>query len=162
TTLSAITSADGASNTLLYAHKFVRPSNYDKINEPPIAPYDRNSTCDAGWAGYERPAANASDPIYPQWQPLAAAGVNQTIRWNHESHRCTGAFVQDSEHPYVFTSLSSGAGTFPARTTLCQANLTGQLTVGHEDLHGGPHIGGSPCGFVDGSVRTIRYGIPFK
>src|SRR5439155_8025832 len=60
TNMSAITSADGTSNTLLYAHKFVRPSNYEKINEPTMAPYDSNSTVDAGWAGWERPAANAS------------------------------------------------------------------------------------------------------
>jgi prepilin-type N-terminal cleavage/methylation domain-containing protein/prepilin-type processing-associated H-X9-DG protein len=161
TTLSAITAADGASNTLLYAHKFVRPSNYEKINEPPLAPYDANSTCDAGWAGWERPSTS-TDPQYPTWQPQAAAGVKQTVRSNHESHRCTGAFVQDSEHPYVFTSLSSGANNFPGRQTLCQANLTGQLNIGHEDLHGGPHPGGSPCAFVDGSVRTIHYGTPFK
>jgi hypothetical protein len=161
TTLMAITSADGASNTLLYAHKFVRPTNYDNINEPPMAPYDSNSTCDAGWAGYERPSG-VTDPYYPQWQPQPAAGVKQTIRSNHESHRCTGAFVQDSEHPYVFTNLGTGANNYPARSGICQANLNGQLTVGHEDLHGGPHPTGSPCAFVDGSVRTIRYGIPFK
>jgi prepilin-type processing-associated H-X9-DG protein len=68
----------------------------------------------------------------------------------------------DGEHPYVFTNLSTGANNYPARAALCQANLTGQLTVGHEDLHGGPHPGGSPCCFVDGSVRVIRYGTPFK
>ena len=103
-----------------------------------MSPYDTTSTCDAGWAGYERPAANAADPIFPQWQPQAAAGVKQTTKSNHESHRCTGAFVQDGEHPYVFTSLSSSPHNYyPARNGLAQQNLTGQLAVGHEGLHGG-------------------------
>jgi prepilin-type N-terminal cleavage/methylation domain-containing protein/prepilin-type processing-associated H-X9-DG protein len=161
TTVSGITAADGTSNTIFYAHKFVRPSNYEKINEPPLSPYDGVSTVDAGWAGYERPA-NSTDPFFPQYQVQAAPGVRQTQRSNHESHRCTGAFVQDGEHPYVFTNLNPGNNNYPSRQSLCQANLNGQLTVGHEGLHGGPHPGGSPCAFVDGSVRTIRYGVPFK
>src|SRR5262245_56452664 len=159
TTLAAVTSADGASNTLFYAHKFVRPSNYENIHQPPMAPYDPSSTVDAGWAGYEPPSGTAPTP---QYQPVAASGVRQTTKSNHESHRCTGAFVQDGEHPYVITNLGSGANNYPSRQALCQANLNGQLTVGHEDLHGGPHPGGSPCAFVDGSVRTVRYGTPFK
>ena len=31
-----------------------------------------------------------------------------------------------------------------------------------EPIHGGPHPGSSPCGFLDGSVRSLRYGLPFK
>jgi len=161
TTVSAITAADGTSNTIFYAHKFVRPSNYEKINEPPLAPYDPSSTVDAGWAGYELPSG-VTGSIFPQYQVQAAPGVRQTTKSNHESHRSTGAFVQDGEHPYVFTNLNPGANNYPGRTAICQANLNGQLTIGHEGLHGGPHPGGSPCAFVDGSVRTIRYGVPFK
>ena len=54
--------------------------------------------------------------------------------------------IQDSDHPYVFTNLGSGANNYPSRSGICQANLNGGMTVGHEDLHGGPHPGGSPCG----------------
>jgi prepilin-type N-terminal cleavage/methylation domain-containing protein len=161
TNMSSITGADGTSNTLLYAHKFVRPSNYDKINEPPMSPYDANSTVDAGWAGWERPSGS-TEPFFPRYQPQAASGVRQTQRSNHESHRCSGAFIQDSEHGYTFTNLSNGTNTYPRRDTIAASNLNGQLAIGHEGLHGGPHPAGSPCGFVDGSVRTIRYGLPFK
>jgi prepilin-type N-terminal cleavage/methylation domain-containing protein len=162
--LVAITSADGTSNTLLYAHTFVRPANYSAFNEPPISPYDANSTIDAGWAGYESPGANKAQQranAVPQYQPPAPPGVTQTIRSNHTSHRCTGAMLRDGDHPYVFTHLATGANDYPARTSICALNKTGGLTVGMEPIHGGPHPQSSPCGFADGSVRGIRYGLPF-
>jgi prepilin-type N-terminal cleavage/methylation domain-containing protein len=164
-TLGTITSADGTSNTLLYAHKFVRPKNYAAINEPPMSPYDPNSTIDAGWAGHESPGANKAEQranAVPFYQPPAPPGVTQTIRSNHESHRCTGAMIRDGEHPYVFTNLATGANNYPARTSLCALNRTGGMTVGMEPIHGGPHPTGSPCGFADGSVRVLNYGLPFK
>jgi prepilin-type N-terminal cleavage/methylation domain-containing protein len=164
-TLAMISGADGTSNTLLYAHKFVRPKNYSAIDEPPMSPYDENSTIDAGWAGYESPGSNKPQQranAVPQYQPPAPPGVTQTIRSNHESHRCTGAMIRDGEHPYVFTNLATGANNYPARTSICKANLTGGMTVGMEPIHGGPHPVGSPCAFADGSVRVIRYGLPFK
>jgi prepilin-type N-terminal cleavage/methylation domain-containing protein len=160
-TLQMVTAADGASNTLLYGHKFVQPINYQNINEPPLAPYDSNSTCDAGWAGWERPSTS-SEPFYPRYQPLPGAGGKQTTRSNHESHRCTGAMLQDSNVPYVFTNLGSGANNYPSRSNICITNLNGGMSIGMEPIHGGPHPGSSPCGFLDGSVRNLRYGLPFK
>jgi prepilin-type N-terminal cleavage/methylation domain-containing protein/prepilin-type processing-associated H-X9-DG protein len=153
-TLTMITGADGTENTLLLAHKFVQPQNYDKINVPPLAPYDSNSTIDAGWAATEPPSGT---PV-TQWQPTAPAGQHQTIRSNHETHRCTGVMVHDANIPYVFTNLGSGANNYPKRTTIASTSQT----IGTEAVHGGPHPNGSPCLFADGSVRTIPYGLPFK
>jgi prepilin-type N-terminal cleavage/methylation domain-containing protein len=164
-TLAIITGADGTSNTLLYAHKFVKPTNYEKINEPPMSPYDPNSTIDAGWAGHESPGANKAEQranAVPFYQPPAPPGVTQTIRSNHESHRCTGAMLRDGDHPYAFTNLATGANNYPARNSICSLNGNGGMTVGMEPIHGGPHLGGSPCGFADGSVRVLKYGLPFK
>ena len=80
-TMAQITSADGLSNTLFYAHKFVQPKNYDKLNEPPFSPYDTNSTLDAGWSATEVPSGAAPGP----YQPAPAAPYNhQTIRSNWE------------------------------------------------------------------------------
>ena len=70
--------------------------------------------------------------------------------------------IRDGDHPYVFTNLATGANNYPARTSICKANLTGGMTVGMEPIHGGPHPVGSPCAFADGSVRVLRYGLPFK
>src|SRR5262249_56005519 len=52
--LAKITSADGASHTLLFAHKFVQPKNYNQINQPPYSPYDNNTTVDPGCPAPER------------------------------------------------------------------------------------------------------------
>jgi prepilin-type N-terminal cleavage/methylation domain-containing protein len=164
-TLAVITGADGTSNTLLYAHKFVQPKNYGTINVPPMSPYDSNSTIDAGWAGYESPGANKTEQranAVPQYQPQVPPGVTQTIRSNHESHRCIGAMIRDGDHPYVFTNLATGSNNYPARTSIASLNQSGGMTVGMEPIHGGPHLEGSPCGFADGSVRVLKYGLPFR
>jgi prepilin-type N-terminal cleavage/methylation domain-containing protein/prepilin-type processing-associated H-X9-DG protein len=168
-TLSAITAADGTSNTLLYAHKFVQPEYYDRINDPPLSPYDSNSTIDAGWAGWERPSGS-TEPYYPRYQPQPPPGGKQTVRSNHESHRCTGAMLQDANIPedangnpvYAITNFATGANTYPRRDSIASMNATGGMSIGMEPIHGGPHPGGSPCGFADGSVRTLKYGLPFK
>jgi prepilin-type N-terminal cleavage/methylation domain-containing protein len=48
--MGMISSADGTSHTLMYAHKFVQPKNYGNVNTPPRGAYDSASTLDAGWA----------------------------------------------------------------------------------------------------------------
>ena len=140
--IGQISNADGTSNTLLYAHKFVQPRNYQNINEPPYSPYDHHSTLDAGWAASEGG---------PEFQPPGAA----TTRSNWESHRMTGGLIQDTDHLLDYTlSPGSGASAFPARRDLATNERTG-----HEGQHGGPHPGASPCLWGDGSVRALRYGI---
>ena len=154
-TLAKVSAADGTSATLLLAHKFVQPQNYNKINWPPLAPYDSKSTCDAGWAGGETALLGG---VTTDWQPVAVPGWNQTVRSNHETHRCTGVMVRDTNHTFTWTNQITGANTYPGRTTIAS---TGQ-NIGTEAVHGGPHPNGSPCLFADGSVRTIPYGLPFK
>jgi prepilin-type N-terminal cleavage/methylation domain-containing protein len=149
-----VASADGTSNTLLMAHKFVQPQNYSNINTPPMSPYDSNSTIDAGWAACETPAGG----VLTDWQPKAAAGTHQTTRSNHETHRCTGILVQDQNHSFVFTNLGSGANNYPSRTSIASTSQK----IGTEAVHGGPHTGSSPSLFADGSVRGVPYGLPFK
>jgi prepilin-type processing-associated H-X9-DG protein len=156
-TIQKVSSADGTSNTLLFAHKFVQPRNYNAINSPPMSPYDSKSTVDAGWAATEPPTGG----VVTDWQPVAAPGTMQTVRSNHETHRCTGIMVQDTNHNFVFTNLATGANNYPKRNTIASSNVNGQ-GVGTEAVHGGPHPGSSPCLFADGSVRGIRYGLPFK
>jgi prepilin-type N-terminal cleavage/methylation domain-containing protein len=153
-TIAKVTAADGTSNTLLLAHKFVQPRNYGLINSPPIAPYDSHSTIDAGWAATEPPSGG----VVTDWQPPPAAGAHQTTRSNHETHRCSGVMVRDIDHSFVFTNLATGANNYPSRTTLASTNQT----VGQEEVHGGPHPQASPCLFADGSVRSLPYGLPFK
>jgi prepilin-type N-terminal cleavage/methylation domain-containing protein len=157
-TITKVTIADGTSNTLLFAHKFVQPRNYNLINSPPMSPYDSKSTIDAGWAATEPPNGGKD---YTNWQPAAASGVMQTQRSNHETHRCTGIMVQDSNHNFVFTNLANGGNNYPRRDSFASSNSNGQ-GVGTEAVHGGPHPTSSPCLFADGSVRGIRYGLPFK
>jgi hypothetical protein len=70
--------------------------------------------------------------------------------------------IRDGEHPYVFTNLATGANNYPVRTSICSLNKAGGLTVGMETVHGGPHPASGPCSFADGSVRGIRYGLPFE
>jgi prepilin-type N-terminal cleavage/methylation domain-containing protein len=159
--LQMVTAADGASNTLLYGHKFVQPQNYENINVPRQSPYDSAATIDAGWAGWERPGGS-TEPYYPRYQPQPPAGGTQTVRSNHESHRCTGAMLQDANIPYAVTNDLTGANNYPARSGICSTNLTGGMAIGMEPIHGGPHPGSTPCGFLDGSVRNLRYGLPFK
>jgi prepilin-type N-terminal cleavage/methylation domain-containing protein len=158
-TLSKVAAADGTSATLLLAHKFVQPQNYNKINWPPWAPYDTKSTCDAGWAGGETSILGGTDPKL--WQPVAAPGTYQTQRSNHETHRCTGVMVRDTNHNFVINVQSDGTVTtnnYPGRTTIASTSQT----IGTEEVHGGPHLNASPCLFADGSVRAIPYGLPFK
>jgi prepilin-type N-terminal cleavage/methylation domain-containing protein/prepilin-type processing-associated H-X9-DG protein len=153
-TMSKVSAADGTSSTLLLAHKFVQPRNYNNIHTPPMSPYDSNSTSDAGWAATETPAGG----VLTDWQPKAAPGTKQTIRSNHETHRCTGIMVRDTNHNFVFTNLGNGANNYPRRDSFASAGQN----IGTEAVHGGPHPNGSPCLFADGSVRPIPYGLPFK
>ena len=157
-TITMVSAGDGTSNTLLFAHKFVQPQNYDKIDWPPLAPYDAKSTCDAGWAGGE---ASLLGGVTTDWQPVAVPGWNQTQRSNHETHRCTGIMVHDSNHNFTFTNQITGANNYPKRTAIASSNANGQ-GIGTEAVHGGPHPNASPCLFADGSVRGITYGLPFK
>ncbi len=143
--LGQISVADGTSNTLLYAHKFVQPKNYDKLNEPPFSPYDNKSTLDAGWAATD----GGTD-----FQPPGAT----TVRSNWESHRMTSSMIQDTNHQLDYTlKPGSGPNAYPARQDLAANEVTG-----HEGAHGGPHPGASPCLWADGSVRPLRYGIQGK
>jgi prepilin-type N-terminal cleavage/methylation domain-containing protein/prepilin-type processing-associated H-X9-DG protein len=143
--LAQISSADGTSNTLLYAHKFVQPKNYGNLNEPPYSPYDHGSTLDAGWSAMEGG---------PQYQPPGAT----TVRSNWESHRMTSGMLHDVDHNLDYTlSPGSGGNAYPGRRDLALNEKTG-----HEGQHGGPHAGGSPCLWADGSVRPLRYGIDGK
>jgi prepilin-type N-terminal cleavage/methylation domain-containing protein/prepilin-type processing-associated H-X9-DG protein len=149
-TMAQISNADGLSNTLLYAHKFVQLKNYNSINTPPYSPYDHKSTLDAGWSSAEGggvlPFLTLPTAAY---QPPGAT----TSRSNWESHRMTTSMNQDTDHTLDFTK-PTGKGGFPARTDIA----TNQVT-GHEGGHGGPHPGSSPCLWADGSVRAIRYGL---
>jgi prepilin-type N-terminal cleavage/methylation domain-containing protein len=161
--MTQITSGDGLSNTLFYAHKFVQPKNYNQLNVPPWSPYDTKATLDAGWAGYEYDPVNLADllppnvtpppPYYPQFQPQPVNG-HQTVRSNWESHRMTNGMVQDQNHNLDFTARLGSATGYPVRTDIARNQATG-----HEGIFGGPHPGASPCLFGDGSVRTLRYGI---
>jgi prepilin-type N-terminal cleavage/methylation domain-containing protein len=147
--LSHITSHDGSTNTLLMAHKFVQPKNYNQINQPPFSPYDNHSTLDAGWAATEVPTGGNAT----LYQPAPAAPYNkQTIRSNWESHRMSTGMIQDVDH-----NLTISPNNYPSRT-----DIATNETTGHEGIHGGPHTQSSPCVFVDGSVRSVRYGISGK
>jgi len=149
--MTQITGADGLSNTLFYAHKFVQPRNYSALNTPPAGPYDRKSTLDAGWS-----AAEGGSVLPFLTQPTAAyqpPGAT-TVRSNWESHRMTTSMIQDANHSLDISKNPGTVGGYPARTDIA----TNQVT-GHEGGHGGPHPGASPCLWADGSVRTVRYGI---
>jgi prepilin-type N-terminal cleavage/methylation domain-containing protein len=150
-TMSMITGADGLSNTLLLAHKFVQPQNYNNLNVPPHSPYDVHSTLDAGWSAAEGggvlPFLNLPTANY---QPPGAS----TTRSNWESHRMTTSMIQDRNHTMDFTRATGAAGGLPARTNVALNQVTG-----HEGGHGGPHTGASPCLWGDGSVRPVKYGV---
>jgi prepilin-type N-terminal cleavage/methylation domain-containing protein len=151
--LAQITNADGASNTLLYAHKFVQPKNYANINTPPYSPYDNKSTLDAGWAAAENLPPLLTLPT-ASYQPPGA----KTVRSNWESHRMTSGMVRDTDHSLDYTlPAGKSANAYPART-----DLAANAVTGHEGIHGGPHVGSSPCLWADGSVRPLRYGLPGK
>jgi prepilin-type processing-associated H-X9-DG protein len=48
--LAQVTGADGTSNSLVYAHKFVKPQNYSQINVPNASPGDAGAAADTRWA----------------------------------------------------------------------------------------------------------------
>jgi prepilin-type N-terminal cleavage/methylation domain-containing protein/prepilin-type processing-associated H-X9-DG protein len=148
--IGQISAADGTSNTLLFAHKFVQPQNYGNINVPPFSPYDHASCLDAGWAAGEggtvyTPGATAL------YQPPGAT----TTRANWGSHRCTSGLIQDVNHNLVYSAAINSATGFPTRT-----NVAAMQVSGYEAVFGGPHAGASPCLWADGSVRTLTYGLP--
>jgi prepilin-type processing-associated H-X9-DG protein len=148
--MTQITNADGTSNTLLYAHKFIQPQNYNNINVPPYSPYDHNSTIDAGWSAGEGGTALTPLPTV-NYQPPGA----KTVRANWESHHMTSGMVQDVNHTLNYTlNPGSSAKAYPKRVDLAANQVTG-----HEGIFGGPHSGASPCLWGDGSVRTLRYGL---
>jgi prepilin-type N-terminal cleavage/methylation domain-containing protein len=150
-TLAKVTAKDGLSNTLLMAHRFVQPRNYDNINEPPQSAYDKASTVDAGWAAAEGVinGVNVFQPVKP------ANASQQTTRSNHESHRLTTGMLRDTNHQLDFLAPLGSATGYPVRT-----NIAANETTPHEGLHGGPHPSASPCLWGDGSVRTLTYGLP--
>jgi prepilin-type N-terminal cleavage/methylation domain-containing protein len=157
-TLGKVTNSDGLSNTLLLAHKFVQPRNYNNINEPPQSAYDRASTVDAGWPASEGVVGgvNVFQPVRP---PTAD---RQTTRSNHESHRLTTGMVQDVNHNLDWTLAPRAVGD---TTSLAWPNRKDPALIertGYEGIHGGPHPGASPCAWGDGSVRSLRYGLPAK
>jgi prepilin-type N-terminal cleavage/methylation domain-containing protein len=152
-TLMTVTSSDGLSNTLLMAHKFVQPRNYGTLNDPPQSAYDVVSTVDAGWAATEGVAngTNVFQPVRP------ANATRQTTRSNHETHRLTTGMVQDVNHNLVFSAATGSATGWPNRKNASVVEKTG-----FEGIHGGPHPTGSPALWGDGSVRTVKYGLPGK
>ena len=145
-----VTGADGLSNTLLMAHKFVQPRNYGELNSPPQSAYDVVSTVDAGWAATE--GVSGGVHIFQPSRPAAA--TRQTTRSNHETHRLTTGMLADANHDRSFTSVG-GTGGWPARKNASVIQVTG-----FEGIHGGPHPGASPCVWGDGSVRSVKYGLP--
>jgi prepilin-type N-terminal cleavage/methylation domain-containing protein/prepilin-type processing-associated H-X9-DG protein len=148
-TLTRITAADGTSNTLLFAHKFIQPQNYDNINVPPFSPYDHNSCLDAGWAAGE--GGTIYTPLATSfYQPPGA----HTVRANWGSHRCTSGLIQDVNHNLDYTARLGSATGFPVRT-----NIAAMQKMGYEGVFGGPHPGSSPCLWADGSVRGLQYGL---
>jgi prepilin-type N-terminal cleavage/methylation domain-containing protein len=152
-TFMGVTAADGLSNTLLLAHKFVQPRNYGVLNEPPNNAYDRASTVDAGW-----PAGEGLVSGVHVFQPVRPANaLQQTTRSNHESHRLTTGMLQDTNHELIFRLGSGTAGAWPARRNASVVERTG-----YEGIHGGPHPTASPCVWGDGSVRSVKYGLPAK
>ena len=151
--LAIVSAHDGTSNTLLMAHKFVQPKNYNFINEPPQSAYDRASTVDAGWA-----AAEGTVMGQQVFQPVRPANASQqTSRSNHESHRLTTGMIQDVNHNLNFAANPGTAGAWPARQDVANVERTG-----YEGIHGGPHTGASPCLWGDGSVRPVKYNLPGK
>lgn len=146
-----VTNADGLSNTLLMAHKFVQPRNYATLNVPSQSGYDRASTVDAGWAATE--GRNASGQHI--FQPVRPSGATQqTTRSNHETHRMTTGMMQDVNHNLNHLAASNAVG-WPARKNVSVVERTG-----YEGIHGGPHPNATPCVWGDGSVRSVRYGLP--
>jgi prepilin-type N-terminal cleavage/methylation domain-containing protein len=149
--MGQISGGDGLSNTLLYAHKFVQPRNYNNLNTPPYSPYDHGSTLDAGWSAAEGGGALPFLTLPTRYYQSPGA---TTTRSNWESHRLTTSMIQDRNHNLDYTLNPGSAGGFPARTDV----VTNQVT-GHEGGHGGAHPGASPCLWGDGSVRALKYGL---
>ncbi len=150
-TLVAVTSADGLSNTLLMAHKFVQPQNYGNINVPAQSGYDLVSTVDAGWAATEAVVnrVHVFEPVRP------AGASRQTTRSNHETHRLTTGMIADVNHTMNNLAGTGSATGWPARKNVSRIQVTG-----YEGIHGGPHPSASPCLWGDGSVRSLKYGLP--
>jgi prepilin-type processing-associated H-X9-DG protein len=63
--------------------------------------------------------------------------------------------IQDVNHNLDHTLASGRAGGWPARK-----NVTVIERTGFEGIHGGPHPNASPCLWGDGSVRSVKYGLP--
>src|SRR5262249_45704949 len=115
--------------------------------------YDRASTVDAGWAAAEGQVNGVN--IFQPTRPANA--TQQTTRSNHESHRLTSGMIQDRNHAMDFKAATGSATRWPARK-----NSPVVQTTGFEGIHGGPHPNASPCLWGDGSVRSVRYGLPAK
>src|SRR5262249_31319365 len=115
--------------------------------------YDRLSTVDAGWAASE----GVRDGVQIFQPPRHPDADRQTQRSNHESHRLTSGMIQDTNHALDFRLGAGAAGAWPARRDAATIERTG-----YEGIHGGPHPGASPCLWGDGSVRSLRYGLPAR
>jgi prepilin-type N-terminal cleavage/methylation domain-containing protein/prepilin-type processing-associated H-X9-DG protein len=129
-TLSDVTNGAGTSNTLLMVHKLVDPQFY--------TPYQQSSN-DMGWAYTWFTSVN--NPI--TWN-LGGEGWGDHMRWadaNGAGPVSGHGYLHDIQDP---NNLGCG---------------TPDGNCGVDDNHmGGPHPGGSPVLFADGSVRIYNYG----
>jgi prepilin-type N-terminal cleavage/methylation domain-containing protein/prepilin-type processing-associated H-X9-DG protein len=114
-TLTTITNGSGTSNTIMMAHKALRPANYTrKVGSTTGS----NPSNDQGWswAYWPNPNPNGSWFDHMRWADAGGSG----------SSRGKG-YMQDDNNM-------------------------------DENHFGGPHPGGSPVLFSDGSVRVYSYG----
>jgi len=135
-TFSAITNADGLSNTILLGHKFVRPTNYGRTGQPATSPIDGVSYADNNWRQANEPPFDTSSPPV---QPFDANHPQYSAQFDQYRHG--NGYFQDQ----------NVVGTFVAGQTVPPT------TAINEAYFGGPHAGASPFLFGDGTVRTISY-----
>jgi len=144
-TFSAITNADGLSNTLVLGHKFVTPAHYGDLGRSNVPGNTSPITTQAAGDAFAGPYACDNSWRAANDDGTTATRINKA---EYDQYRRGNGYFQDVN--YTGTAVVTGPGLPPNTPAAGSPN---------EAYFGGPHAGASPFLFGDGAARPIAYTI---
>jgi prepilin-type processing-associated H-X9-DG protein len=157
---SAVTNADGLANTLLLGHKLVQPINYGRLGGhdpagllgfPPGRPVPA-SPVNVQAVGTALPPPYAADNSWRVANDSGGGSLAHSFSALYDHYRKGNGYFADYNTAFPLTA------SYTSRTNALPA--LGPSGADSPDAYfGGPHAGGSPFLFVDGSVRVVGYSL---